>query len=42
MTQKDEKFELSGIAELDGGYKSYRNLSDVTLDAKKYEPGDLH
>ena len=24
------------------GYKSDRNLSDVALDAKKYEPGDLH
>ena len=24
------------------GYKSYRSLSGVTLDAKKYEPGDLH
>ena len=24
------------------GYKSYRNLSGVELDAKKYEPGDLH
>ena len=24
------------------GYKSYRNLSGVALDAKKYEPGDLH
>ena len=23
------------------GYKSYRNLSGVALDAKKYEPGDL-
>ena len=24
------------------GYKSYRSLSGVELDAKKYEPGDLH
>ena len=24
------------------GYRSYRNLSGVALDAKKYEPGDLH
>ena len=24
------------------GYKSYRNLSGVALDAKRYEPGDLH
>ena len=24
------------------GYKSYRNLSGVALDAKKYETGDLH
>ena len=24
------------------GYRSYRNLSGVELDAKKYEPGDLH
>ena len=24
------------------GYRSYRKLSSVTLDAKKYEPGDLH
>ena len=24
------------------GYGSYRNLSGVELDAKKYEPGDLH
>ena len=24
------------------GYKSYQNLSGVALDAKKYEPGDLH
>ena len=24
------------------GYRSYRNLSGVTLDAKKYETGDLH
>ena len=24
------------------GYKSYRNLSGVALNAKKYEPGDLH
>ena len=24
------------------GYKSYRNLSGVTLDAKKYETGYLH
>ena len=24
------------------GYKSYRNLSGVTLNAKKFAPGDLH
>ena len=24
------------------GYRSYKNLSGVELDAKKYEPGDLH
>ena len=24
------------------GYKSYRNLSGVELEAKKYEPGGLH
>ena len=24
------------------GYRSYRNLSGVALDAKKYETGDLH
>ena len=24
------------------GYKSYRNLSGVKLDAKKYDKGDLH
>ena len=24
------------------GYRSYKNLSGVALDAKKYEPGDLH
>ena len=24
------------------GYRSYRSLSGVTLDAKKYEPGNLH
>ena len=24
------------------GYRSYKNLSVVELDAKKYEPGDLH
>ena len=24
------------------GYRSYRNLSGVELDSKKYEPGDLH
>ena len=24
------------------GYRSYRNLSGVALDAKKYEPGNLH
>ena len=24
------------------GYRSYRNLSGVELDAKKYESGDLH
>ena len=24
------------------GYKSYRSLSGVALDAKKYEPGNLH
>ena len=24
------------------GYRSYRNLTGITLDAKTYEPGDLH
>ena len=24
------------------GYRSYKNLSGVELDAKQYEPGDLH
>ena len=24
------------------GYRSYKNLSGVELDAKKYEPDDLH
>ena len=37
----DETVAPSSKIECDG-YKSYRNLSGVALDAKKYEPGDLH
>ena len=31
----------AGSGEFIKGYRSYRNLSGVELDAKKYEPGDL-
>jgi len=37
----DETVAPSSKIECDG-YRSYRNLSGVALDAKKYEPGDLH
>ena len=37
----DETIAPGSKIECDG-YKSYRNLSSVALDAKKYEPGDLH
>ena len=42
MGKRDEKYELSGIVEMDDGYRSYKNLSGVELDAKKYEPDDLN
>ena len=37
----DEAIAPGSKIECDG-YKSYRNLSGVALDAKKYESGDLH
>ena len=37
----DETVAPSSKIECDG-YRSYRNLSGVALDEKKYEPGDLH
>ena len=37
----DETVASGSKIEYDG-YKSYRNLSGVALDAKKYETGDLH
>ena len=37
----DETIAPGSKIECDG-YKSYRNLSSVALDAKKYESGDLH
>ena len=37
----DETIAPGSKIECDG-YKSYRNLSSVALDAKKNEPGDLH
>ena len=37
----DETIAPGSKIECDG-YKSYRSLSGVALDAKKYETGDLH
>ena len=37
----DETVAPSSKIECDG-YRSYKNLSGVALDEKKYEPGDLH
>ena len=37
----DETVASGSKIECDG-YRSYRNLTGITLDAKTYEPGDLH
>ena len=37
----DETIAPGSKIECDG-YRSYKDLSGVELDSKKYEPGDLH